>query len=460
VMVGVLLLAAGAIRAGWVADLLSVPVTAGFLAGISVHIGIRQLPALLGIDASGETIFGLLRAVWTELPQLNPIVLLLGAGVFGVSVLGARMAPRFPGALLAVVASAVAVASFGLQARGVGVLGAVPAHIPWLGIPPASDMRALAQLAPLAFTVAMVCMMQTAAVVREFPSTPDKDEHVSPSFFGVGLGCILSGVLGAFPVNASPPSTAMMQAAGARSQAAGLFAVGAVILLVVFFGSLLAYVPQAALAGVLLTVAVRIFRLNEIHEIFRQSPGEFAIVVIAAILVIALPTENGMLLAIVLSLFHSLFIIARPQTNELARAPGTTVWWPPEHGQAGEHVPGVLVFAPSAPINFTNARFVCRQLREMASARPGLRLVVIEASGVTDIDFTGAQVVIQTVRELQADGIDVALARLSAERAHLQAVRTGLLQAVGADHVFLSVEDAVRALGPKTEAKGPLSPRG
>jgi MFS superfamily sulfate permease-like transporter len=297
----------------------------------------------------------------------------------------------------------------------------------------------------------MVCMMQTAAVVREFPSTPDKDEHVSPSFFGVGLGCILSGVLGAFPVNASPPSTAMMQAAGARSQAAGLFAVGAVILLVVFFGSLLAYVPQAALAGVLLTVAVRIFRLNEIHEIFRQSPGEFAI------LVIALPIENGMLLAIVLSLFHSLFIIARPKTNELARAPGTTVWWPPEHGQAGEHVPGVLVFAPSAPINFTNARFVCRQLREMASARPGLRLVVIEASGVTDIDFTGAQVVIQTVRELQADGIDVALARLSAERAHLQAARTGLLQAVGADHVFLSVEDAVRALGPKTEARA-LSP--
>ena len=450
-MVGVLLVAAGAIRAGWVADLLSIPVTAGFMAGISVHIVVHQLPALLGISATGETTFDLLRAVWTALPRTNPMVLLLGASVFGASVLSGKITPKFPGTLLAVVASAVAVAVFGLEARGVGVLGVVHAKILWLGIPPAHDFRAVTRLAPLAFTVAMVCMMQTGAVVREFPSLPGKDDHVSPSFIGVGMGCIVAGLLGAFPVNASPPSTAMVAAAGAKSQAAGLFAVGVVILLVVFFGFLLAYVPQAALAGVLLTVAVRIVRLNEMRDILRRSPGEFALVVAAAMLVITLPIENGMLLAIVLSLLHSLFIVARPKTHELARAPGTTIWWPPEHGKPGEHVPGVLVFAPSAPMHFTNVRFVCRLLSEAAAARPDLLLVVIEASGVTDIDFTGAQVTIQTIQGLQANGVVVALARLSAERAQLQAMRTGLLAAVGAGHVFLSVEDAVRALVTKVQ---------
>jgi MFS superfamily sulfate permease-like transporter len=198
---------------------------------------------------------------------------------------------------------------------------------------------------------------------------------------------------------------------------------------------------------------VRICRFGEIRQILRQSPGEFVVLLAAAVLVIALPIENGMLLAIVLSLLHSLFIVARPKTNELARAPGTTIWWPPEHGQKGEHVPQVLVFAPSAPINFTNARFVCRQLRQAVSSRPGIHLVIIEASGVTDIDFTGAQLVNQTIVDLQQEGVDVALARLSAERAHTQAYRTGVLGAVGPGNVFLSVEDAIRARLPTSAAK-------
>ena len=447
-MVGIILLIAGLLRAGWIADLLSIPVTAGFLAGISVHIAVHQLPTLLGVPAVDGNMFEQLRAIWYELPQSDPVVLAIGLGVFLASMLSGRRAPRFPGALLAIAVSAAAVALLGLDSSGVETLGPVNLHHPWVVVLPTHDMGAIGRLVPLAFTVAMVCMMQTAAVVREFPSNPGTDEHVSPSFLGVGLGCVLSGLLGAFPVNASPPSTAMVAAAGARSQFAGLFAVGVVLLLVVFLGFLLAYVPQAALAGVLLTVAVRIFRLDEIRDIFARSLGEFALVAAAAILVIALPIQDGMLLAIVLSLLHSLYILARPKTNELARAPGTTIWWPPEAGQAGEHVPGVLVFAPAAPIHFTNARFICRQLADAALARAGLKLVVLDASGVSDIDYTGALIVSQTIENLRSAGITVALARLSAERAERQAERTRLLSALGPDRVFHSVEDAVQALAP------------
>lgn len=443
-MVGAMLLVAGMIRAGWVADLLSIPVTSGFLAGIAVHIAVHQLPALLGIPAYDGTLAQRLQEVWANLPQANPLALLLGGFVFAVSLLCALWAPRFPGALLAVTGTGAAVAAFGLRAQGVAVLGPMHADLLGLAIPRGADLAAMIPLAPLAFTVAVVCMMQTAAVVREFPADPVGDEHVSPSFLGVGLGCVFSGLLGAFPVNASPPSTAMVQAAGARSQSAGLFAAGLVLLLVVFCGFLLAYVPQAALAGILLTVAMRLVRVRAIREIFRKSPGEAALATAAAALVIVLPIQDGMLLAIVLSLLHSLYLVARPRSSELARAPGTTIWWPPERGQAGEHVKGVLVFAPSAPINFTNAHFVCRQLAQAAAARTDLSLVVIEASGVTDIDFTGARVLIRTMRDFQAAGVAVALARLSAERAYLQAARTGVLDAVGAERVFLSVEDAVR----------------
>ncbi len=462
-MVGLVLLMAGALQAGWVADLLSVPVTCGFLAGIAVHIAVHQLPTLLGLPPGTGSILTQLQAIRAHIPEAKPAETLIGFGVCAATLLAERILPRFPGALLAVVVAALAVALLGLQGRGVAVLGAVHAGVPWPVIPGLEGVRDFARLVPLAFIVAMVCMMQTAAVVRAFPSREaGRDEHVSPSFMGVGMGCVLAGLLGAFPVDASPPRTAIVAEAGGRSGFAGLCAVAAITALVVFGGSLLAFVPQAALAGVLLMIAVRIFRLAEIRQILRQSSWEFALVAAAALLVVLLPIESGMLLAIVLSLLHSLYLMARPLTAELARAPGTTIWWPPEAGQHGEHEPGVLVFAPAAPINFTNARFVFRQLSALAAAKPGLRLVVIDASGVTNIDYTGAQVAIEALKEFHARDVAVAVARLSAERAEAQAERTGLIAALGRDHVFLSVEDAVRGLAGRglANGKGPALPPG
>ena len=447
-MVGLVLLVAGTLRAGWVSDLLSVPVTCGLLAGISIHIAVHQLPTLLGIPPGAGSILLRLQAIRAHLPEASRPDLLIGGGVFAATLLVERIVPRFPAALLAVAVSAFAVVAFDLTQQGVAVLGAVHAGVPWPVLPGVEHLRDIGRLVPLAFIVAMVCMIQTAAVVRAYPSRENgQDEHLSPSFLGVGMGCVLSGLLGAFPVNASPPRTAIVAETGGKSGFASLCAVAAITLLVVFGGQLLSYVPQAALAGVLLMVAVRIFRLREICRILRQSIGEFALVAAAALLVVLLPIESGMLLAIMLSLLHSLYMLARPATTELARAPGTTIWWPPEQGQRGEYEPGVLVFAPAAPINFTNARFIFRQLNELAAGKPRLRLIVLDASGVTNIDYTGAQLAIQAVRAFRRNGVTVALARLSARPAEIQAERTGLLAAVGRDHVFLSVENAVRRLG-------------
>ncbi|HEY2254607.1 MAG TPA: sodium-independent anion transporter, partial [Variovorax sp.] len=163
---------------------------------------------------------------------------------------------------------------------------------------------------------------------------------------------------------------------------------------------------------------------------------------------------TGMVLAIVLSFLHSLYIVARPHCVELARVPGSTVWWPPgqvERGkiEPGEFEPGVLVFAPAAPLNFTNAERIRGNIEAAVAAKhPPVKLLVIEASGIIDIDYTGSQIVQQAFADLQAKGIVVAVARLSYTRARDQAGRSGLIAAIGADHVFLSVEDAVRKLGP------------
>ena len=448
-MVGVVLVSVGLFRAGWLATLLSIPVTTGFLAGIAIHIIIGELPTILGISAeSGHVLLRLVHIVG-RLGQANVYALAIGVGVLAATIGTAQISKRIPGALIGLVAAGLAVALFHLDARGVSVLGALPAHLPTLTLPTFPDPAEWGHLVPLALVIAMVCIMQTAAVASTFPSDDKKPDDVSRDFAGVGAGSILAGLVGAFPVDASPPSTAIVRDSGGRSQIASLTAVALMIAVVTLASGLTAYLPLAALSGVLVYIALRIFRLGEMIRIYRRGGREILLVVASAALVIVMPIQTGVLLAIVLSFIHSLHTIARPYCVELARVPGSTVWWPPSRVEHGEFEGGVLVFAPAAPLNFTNAERICAQLdTAIATKHPPVKLVIIEASGIIDIDYTGAKIFQEAMTNLKASGIVTAIARLSEKRAQDQAVRSGLLEAIGADHVFLSVEEAVRKLRP------------
>jgi MFS superfamily sulfate permease-like transporter len=428
------------------ADLLSLPVVVGFLAGIAVHIVVGQLPGLLGVPGPQGPLLVRLVDALGRAHDANPYTLVLGAAVLIAAIGAHSLSPRIPGALIGLVVAAIAAWHFGLAAHGVATLGTLSLGFPTVSLP-AVDLDDLLHLLPLSITVAMVCMMQTAAVVRSYPSDSTMPDDVSRDFTGVGVGNLLAGVAGAFAVDASPPNTAVVVEAGGRSQAAPLIAATVVVLLATFAGGAGAYVPVAALDGVLVYIAIRIFRLDDMVRIARKTNGEILLVLASAALVVALPIERGVGLAIVLSLLHSVYLMARPACASLVRLPGTTIWWPPAKDIAGETVPGVLVFAPSAPLTFVNAEYVRAHLDKALDARPDVRLVVIEASGVALIDYTAAQTLVQVISRLRKRQIDVALARLESEDAAAAAARTGLLAALGQDHVFHSVEEAVRALG-------------
>ena len=443
-MVGVLLLGAAVLRASWVADLLSIPVTTGFMAGIAVHIIVGQVPSVLGVpDADGSLAARCLQ-ILHHLPSTNPYAVAIGLFVLLVTQITDRVAKRVPGALLALVAVATATAAFHLTRHGVEVLDALTPSLPHVTIP-AANFGEMLRILPLALIVALVCMMQTSTVLRAYPSHPDGPRHMARDFGGIGAGCILASLIGGFAVNASPPSTAVVVSAGGGSKAVSVIAATLAVALLFGGGGLLAYVPHAALGAILIAVALRIMRVREMADIARRGGSEIWLVAASTALVVGLPIQTGMLASIVLSLLHSFYTVARPLCLELARAPGTTVWWPPQ-GEAGEHEPGLIVFAPAAPLNFTNAAFIHGRLTlAIDQAHTPVRMVVIEASGVTDIDYTGATMVRKLVETLRDKGIQVALARLSAERAYEQAVRTGMLEAFGPKRVFRSVEDAVRS---------------
>jgi sulfate permease, SulP family len=383
----------------------------------------------------------------------NPYTLALGGGVLAITIVTAQISHRVPGALIALVGAGVAVAFFHLDGRGVSVVGALTVPPPRLVLPAVPAIGEWTQLVPLALVIAMVCIMQTAAVASTFPSERQQPDDVSQDFAGVGAGSILAGLIGSFAVDSSPPSTAIVRDSGGRSQLASLAAVALMIALAVLAAGLMAYVPRAALSGILVYIALKIFRLGEMIRIYRTGGREILLVAASCALVVVLPIESGMLLAIVLSFVHSLYIVARPYCAELARVPGTTVWWPPSAKEHGEREDGVLVFAPAAPLNFTNAQNIIDRIKAaIAHSRVPVKLLVIEASGIIDIDYTGSKLLQNAVADLKKRGITVAVARLSHEQAQREAGRSGLIGRVGKNRIFLSVEDAVRALGPGTRA--------
>jgi MFS superfamily sulfate permease-like transporter len=445
-MVGAILIVAGIVRFGWIADLLSRPVITGFLAGISIHIAVSQAPTVLGVPGVGGSVYERMAALAHHLDKANPFALVLGLGVMGITLACERWNPRIPGALIGLVAATVAVVAFGLERYGITVLGDVPSGLPRLGLPAVNAAQVYA-LVPLAIVISFVVMMQTAATTRSF-ATDGAPPDVDRDFIGAGAGSALAGLFGAFPVNTSPPRTAILAEVGSRSQFAGLLAIAIILALAGFGTGLLAHVPDAALAGMLLFVAQRIFRLQTFVEIYRRAPGEFALILATMAAIVVLPIQTGVVIGVFLSLLHGVFITTRAQPIELERVPGTTVWWPPHPTVKGEKEDGVLVMAFQAPLSFLNAQDFRRGILDALARQQGTpRLVVLEASSIVAIDYTAAEVLADVIGKCRAAGADFAVARLESVRAQESLACFGVVKLVGADHIFHSVDEAIRVLG-------------
>jgi sulfate permease, SulP family len=452
-MVGLLLLAAGIFRLGWIADLLSIPVTIGFLAGIAVHILISQLPEVLGLPAPDGPMLQRLAILASHLKETNAFTLVIGLGVLAIIAVSERIDARIPGALIGLALASAAVVLLGLESRGVSVLGAVSAAPPALAVPDIPAGR-LTSLVPLSLIISIVVMVQTAATTRSFPSGPDEPPDVDRDFLGVGAGSLLSGLVGAFPVDASPPRTAVVSETGGRSQVAGLAAAAIVIVLLAFGASLLSRIPNAALGGVLLFVALRIVRFNQIVAIYRQSPGEFLLIVATSAAIIVLPIEQGVGIGIALSLLHGIWSTTRARVQLYERVPGTSIWWPSSPNIPGEREPNVIVAGFQAPLSFLNAYHFRRDILDvLQSSAQEARLLVLEATGIVEIDFTAAQILRDLIRKCHADGVDFAIARLESIRAQAAMTRFGIDELLGPDHTFHSVEQAIRALSRKPNSR-------
>jgi sulfate permease, SulP family len=443
-LVGVFLILSGLFRLGGIANLLSTPVMVGFLAGIAVHILVSQMPVVLGMASPDGPMLQKIWELGRHVGEANPYTVAIGLGVLAVVAGSEKVSAKLPGALVGLVGATIAVVVAGLESKGVGVVGSVPATLPTPSLP---DIGAehWAKLVPISLLIVIVVMVQTAAVTRSFPSEPGKPADVDRDFLGVGAGSLVSSLFGAFPVNASPPRTGIVVETGGRTQGAGLAAAAIVMALSAFGGTLLKHVPDAALGGVLLFVALRIIRFRQIAMVFRQSLPEFSLIVATAAAIIVLPIEEGVAIGIVLSLLHGIWSTTRARLVVFERVPGTTIWWPAHPHVKGEQDAGVLVVGLQAPLFFLNASTFRADLLQMLQKKKP-QLLVLEAASTPELDFTAAQLLLELFTECREEGIIVAVARLESLRAQDAFERFGLFTALPRDHIFHSVDEAVRAL--------------
>ncbi len=446
-LVGGTLIVAGLLRAGWIADLLSTPVLTGFLAGVSIHIALSQAPAFFGVPAEHGDTESRITSLFSHLNAANGPTMLVGVLCLATIAVADEISPRIPGALIALAGATWATAHFELADKGVAQLGHIAHGAPHLAFPDVgpSDLRLVFGLA---IVVALVVMVQTSATSRAFP-THGAEPNIDRDFLGAGAGSILAGLFGAFAVDASPPRTAIVAESGGVSQLSGLVAAGIVGAILLFGGGALAQAPAAALAAVLMFVAYRIFRWRDMQAIWRATRAEFLLIPITMLAVVVLPVQQGVALAIILSLLHGVWTTTRTRLIEFDRIPGTTVWWPSSKMHPGERLPGVLVVAFQAPLSFFNADLFQRDMDATTGRADGaLKLVVLEASSILEIDYTAATALRECIKKRRASNVDFAIARLELVRAQQSFERFGIMAALGPGRLFHSVEDATNALAP------------
>ncbi|BBX47552.1 SulP family inorganic anion transporter [Mycobacterium cookii] len=446
VTVGVVVALVGLLRLGWVAEFLSAPIISGFLGGVAIIIVVHQLPDLLGLPgASGSTLHRV-GVTLSGLHSINGWALGIGVGVFIIVVVAERIDRRLPGAFVGLIGSTILVAAMKLHAHGVMVLGAVAHGAPHLGLHGLS-WSALGPVAPIAGVVALVIVSQTAATTRAFADQGAYEVDVNRDFLGVGAGNIVAGLVGAFPVNASPPRTAAVVSAAGRTQVAELAAAGALVLLIPAV-ALLEDLPLATLAAILIFIATRIVPIRDLVDIARYDRFEFGLALITLLTVALVGVEQGITVAVALAILDRTRLTARPHLHVLGRIPSTTSWAPLDGSEHAIAIPGVLVVLFSTPLWYANAgRFRTDLTAAVDHAGHSLGLVVLDAMGMTDLDYTGARTLREMLEHLDHSEVSFAMARTN-KTVRAALARSGLLARIGEDHLFASVGEAVNALHP------------
>jgi SulP family sulfate permease len=444
-MVGILMVAMGAARLGFVAQFLSQPVLSGFTSAAAIIIAGTQLRNILGVDlVRSEYTFDILVDVGRRLDEVHLLTLALGTGAFALLMLLRRWRPAIPWALLVVIGATAAVSLFGLEDRGVQVVGEVPKNLPSPQLPSLSGDR-VESLFTLSLAITLVAMVESLAMAQYFAARRRYRIRPGQEFVALGAANVTAGLFQGYPVAGSFSRTAVNAASGALTPVSGLITAAVIALTLMVAAPVFRPLPKAALAAVVFMAATSLFDVAEARRLWRVKRSDSYLLLLAFSATLILGIERGIAVAVVASLVVILQKTSRPHIAVLGRLPGTQVFRNVERSPAAVTTPGILVVRVDAPLYFATAEYLKEKLERVATDREeDLQVLVFDMSSVNDLDSSADRALHELADDFAAQDIDLYLASVKGLVRDVMR-RSGLYDHLGADRFFLSTDEAVRA---------------
>jgi MFS superfamily sulfate permease-like transporter len=371
----------------------------------------------------------------------------IGVGSLVLVLVARRLAPRLPGTLLAVVLAIVAVVVFGLDDADLALVGDLPTGLPTPALPGVSGDDILALIGP-AIGIAFVSFADTSALSRTLSLR--RGEKVDPDreLGAVGLVNAAAGVFHGFPVSASSSRTPVAEAAGSRTQVTGVVGAVCVAAMIVVAPSAFRYLPEAALAAVVVAAVVRLVEIEALRHLARVRRSDLVLSLVAFLGVAVLGAIPGIGVAVGLSLLDVMRRAWRPHSARLVRVDGVKGYHDSERHPEGKSIPGLVLFRFDAPLFFANAAHFVEDVLDAvddAENRVGRVVwVVVTAEPITDVDSTAAEELVLLLDELDKAGIVFAFAEMKGQVRDSLA-RYGLVERIGPDRFYRTIGQAVRA---------------
>lgn len=451
IMVGIMCLFAGLVRLGFLADLLSKPILAGYMAGLAVIMIASQLGKFTGAPVTGDEVIDQVKSLWSVRDQIHNPTLLFSVAVLAVLLIFAKVIPKLPGPLFAVLLATAAVPLFGLERYGIKTIGEVPG-----GLPPFSlahiQMHAddLNNLAAVAVGITIVGFADTIATARSFAMKDGSKIDGNAELRAMGIYNIGSAMTQGFPVSSSASRTALGYLIGARTQLYSLVALIGLVTILLTATGLLAQFPKAALGALVVYAGLRLVDIPEFKRIYRfQRDGhlssEFVLAILTFIAVLLLGVLYGVIAAVGISILNLLRRVARPHDAVQGFVPGVAGMHDIDDHPDAWLEPGLMVYRYDAPLFFANAEnFVGRALKSVDENPDPVEWFILNAEANSEMDLTAIDALASLRKELAARGIHFGMARVKSET--MIALRNGgQLEEIGLDNIYPTLPTAVAA---------------
>lgn len=466
-------------RLAFLSNFLSRAVLAGFITGLGIEVLTNQVRRVLGaphvqgaaLEAAAHQVHEALAtsldttgyfvevvALVESIPHANIYSVAIGVGAFAIVRLLKEYAPRVPGALVALVLMTAVAAAFGLDEKGVSVLGDLPSGLPSLTVPeiPIGDY---VRLLPGAVAIVGITLAEALLLVRVYDRKHGNKSDGNQVLFAYGVANVAGGLSGSLVTGPSASRSAAMDDAGAGGQFASLVAALTVAAVLMFFTEELAYLPNAALAGVVASAVLSLVEVGELRELWQMRRSEFWIAMVCLLSVLVFGPMRAVIIAFLLATIDLLRRAAKPGTWLLREAPDGSHFSAEEPEHASDNPLGLMVYRFGAPLYFANAALFEEEIKALVTrAKTPVTRFVLDAEAIVDIDTTGAESLHQVFKWLRERDVTIALSRTNEPTVDWLR-RYGLTELIGQERMYPTNRHAIAAFRAEME-KFPTGPAG